>query len=110
MDEMVADVVVLSTIVKLRVIGKLHSSMIVHADRSRRSEVWRRAGVLRRLSLHSRIVMMFSYISRKRFNIASFNFAEESSHPDDLLGGLGEGDVLCLGRGQGNDVLFLSFP
>ena len=39
-----------------------------------------------------------------------FDFAEELPHPDDFLRCLGESDIICLGRGQGNDVLLSSFP
>ena len=71
---MVADINVFSTSVKLQVMGKLPSSLIIHADHSRRREVRRRAGVLCRVPLHRRMVMMFSYISRKGLDIASFYF------------------------------------
>ena len=103
MDKVVADVDVFSMIVKLRVIGELHSSLIIHADRSRRRED-------RGLPLHRRIIVMLLYVRRMGLDIMSFNFAEELPHPDDLFRGLGEGDILHLGRGQGDNVLLLSFP
>ena len=54
--------------------------------------------------------MMFSYICRKGFDIASFDFTEDSQQTNDFLRGLGEGDLLRFRRGQGDDVLFSSFP
>ena len=110
MDKVVAGSYIFSTIVKLQIIGELHSSLIIHADRSRRREDRWRTSDLRRLPLYRRIIVMFSYICRKRFNMAGFDFAEESPHPDDLLSGLGDSDVLRFSHGQGDNVLLLSLP
>ena len=110
MDEVVSKVDLFSTSVKLRVIDKLHTSLVVHADRSQRRENRRRIGVLRKLPWHLRIIVMFSYICRMEIDIVSFDFAEELLHPCDLFKGHGNGNVLRLGRGQGNNVPFLSFP
>ena len=107
---MVVDVVMIFTIMKMRVSGKLHSSLIIHTDCCWKKEDRRRTSVLRRLPLHHRIVVMLPYVRRNERDIAGFDFAEESPHPDDLFRGLGEGDILRLGCRQGNNILFSSFP
>ena len=73
-DEVVADIDMFSIIMTLRVIGEVHNSLIIHVDRSRRRKDRRRSGVLRGLPLHRRIIMIFSYIRRKGFDTASFDF------------------------------------
>ena len=59
--------------------------------------------------LHGRVVVICPYVRRMGLDIAGFDFAGQSAHPDDLLVGLGEGDILCFGRGPGEDVLLSSF-
>ena len=97
-------------IVKLRVIGDLHSFLIIHADCSRRKDNRQRNGLFRRLPLQHRAIEMFSYVRREGFDIVSFDLAEELGHSDYLLGILGEGEILHFGREQGDNVRLLSFP
>ena len=109
MDKVVGDIDVLSTIIKLRVMSEFLSSLIVHADYRRRRGNWWGTSVLHRCPLHRRIIVMFPYIYRVGIDIASLVFAEELRHQDDVVGGVGERDVLRFGHGQGDNVLFSSF-
>ena len=61
-DEVIAYIDMFHTVMKLRVIGELHSSLIIHADCSRRRESQRRTCVFPRLPLHRIIIVILPYV------------------------------------------------
>ena len=76
-DEVVANIDMFFTIVKLRILGELHSSLIIHADRSWRREARRRTSVFPGLPLH-RKSSRCRRMSVERDSISLVSFSQRS--------------------------------